>query len=114
MTAFRVGLIGISIPETSSQIGWILCSGISWISIPESVRGRLCFPDSGLGARVFFHGPFYPTSIHSSATLSLNSSEILEQRNCPMHVAYLSATLASLDVDNTLYVLAIKYFSSQM
>lgn len=40
-----------------SGLGWLLCSGIGWISIPELVRGRVYFFGSGLMARVFFHWP---------------------------------------------------------
>lgn len=91
---FRVGISRISVLEleTSSEMGWILCSGIGWIScseigqiscsgiawfscsetgwisVSELVMGRVCFLGTCLWAWVFFHCPFLPYRFHRAVS----------------------------------------------
>lgn len=82
---FRVGISRISVLEleTSSEMGWILCSGIGWIlcsgiawfscswigwiSVSKLVMGE-CFLGTVLWARVFFHCPFLPYRFHRAVS----------------------------------------------
>lgn len=62
MKIFWVGIGRISIAEfgTRTEISWILCLEIGYISSTELVRSRVCLLGYDLRTRVFSHWPFLP------------------------------------------------------